>query len=155
MGRVFKSTGSQKSKTGETEYLGSKKSDRFARVYRYDPPHERSDKMRIEMVFKRDQAEQAYAAIQEHGIWRAALMSGNVYKFEHPDWTTLEGYDMDMEKMKYAPNEQRGQSTVMWLLTQVKPAIERAHREGLIDKKRFVLEHFLGADPDTMLDKKK
>ncbi len=41
---------------GQTQYVGSWSSDRFARVYRYNPPHERADFLRCEHVFKGKQA---------------------------------------------------------------------------------------------------
>lgn len=138
--------GAQDSVTGSTVYLGSKKSDRYVRVYRYNPPHPRSDKLRIEMVFRRKQCLSMMGSIFEHGLWEAALMAGQIYKFQHKDWTSLEGFDPDKEKVKAMPVEQRGQNTLMWFIRQVLPAIERMEKEGIISRKDLVNQYILPSD---------
>jgi len=68
----MRASGYQKSETGETCYVGSKKSDRYARVYRYYKPHPRANLLRIEHVFRRDYAKVVAAAILETSVEAAA-----------------------------------------------------------------------------------
>lgn len=46
-GARFKSWGEQKSESGHTIYVGSRTSDRYARVYRYYEPHPRHQFLRV------------------------------------------------------------------------------------------------------------
>lgn len=59
----MQASGYQKSNTGETCYVGSQKSERYARVYRYNNPHPRAHLLRVEHVFRRDHAKIVARAI--------------------------------------------------------------------------------------------
>jgi len=70
------------SSTGETVYRGSRSSDRFMRVYRYNHPHPRSHLLRVEFQLKRLYANALAGKLQHrvefggqhtfHFIWRLA-----------------------------------------------------------------------------------
>lgn len=140
----FKSRGTVTSDTGQTEYIGSRKSERYCRVYRYAPPHPRSDFLRAEFVFKKDNAKLfCQQAIEcDFNLTALALGAGMVYGFEHADWS-LHGDEIPLTS--YTPERRQGK-TVMWLISQVAPAFKRMVQEGVIeDPEQFIREFFLDA----------
>ncbi len=126
-GNRFKSGGVLNSETGDTVYVGSRMSDRYARVYKYKPPHPRSHMLRCEMVLRDEQASAAAAYILEHGLQSAANSIGAVFGWSHELWTKESD---DSEALKAYRPVDRGGGTVRWLHTQVLPAIERLLEEG-------------------------
>lgn len=74
------------SSTGTTCYIGSRKSDRYARVYRYNDPHPRADLLRCEMVFRGKHADIAARQWLAVGDEELAARAGNIYGWEHPDF---------------------------------------------------------------------
>lgn len=128
----IKSSGTQRSATGTTYYHGSQKSERFARVYRYNPPHPRAHLLRIELVTKHEQARIAARVLLQGGAAWAFDSGATVYQFSGIDTG-------DAQPMKAAPDDRRSGSTVFWLYTQVAPALAR-----MLDDDAIVLEDFLG-----------
>lgn len=125
----MRASGFQKSVTGETCYVGSKKSDRYARVYRYFPPHPRAHLLRIEHVFRRDYAKSVAKAILDTTAESVAAAAGKAFGWAHVDWRPDETQHADISIT--AP--ERGQnSTVSWLLRSVAPAIKRLIADGTI-----------------------
>lgn len=127
----FKSIGFQRSETGETVYIGSAKSDRFARVYRYNHPHPRAENLRIEFVFRRQLAKDtAKLIVAEGSVLRVAAAAGNTFGLKHPDWTP----EIQTDEKLSAPQGQRtSDGTVAWLYRSVAPAIQRLLIEGSLD----------------------
>jgi hypothetical protein len=80
-------TGHVKSETGETCYIGSRKSDRTCKVYRYDGKHPRAAFLRIEYTYKRENARIVANHLQTRSIDDIALSSGMRYKWRHEVWT--------------------------------------------------------------------
>lgn len=122
----FKSSCIIESTTGETYYVGSQKSDRFCRVYRYAPPHPRSNLLRVEFVLRDNDAKMFGASLQQSRLSSLVSALGNTFGFSHPSW---------MEKRSDAPlasyPRETGQGkTERWLLTQVLPAIEKLLENG-------------------------
>jgi len=129
----FRTGGHFVSETGETFYVGSRKSRRYARVYRYEPPHPRSHMLRIEMVARKEQARMVAAVVVDQGVEHAAAAMGQTFGWKHPAW-----------RMKhtdaipgYRP-ETRHSNTVTWLYRQVAPAVQR-----LIDEHVLTLEEII------------
>lgn len=115
---------------GLTEYIGSRKSDRFMRVYRFAEPHPRANLLRIEHEFKGDLAKVVASQIVTVGVVATFLKACNTYMFSHPDWkpeTAIEGLITSVRERR----DKAG--TILWLTTQVAPALARAQREGVID----------------------
>lgn len=138
----FKSRGTITSDTGQTEYIGSQKSERYCRVYRYAPPHPRAAMLRAEMVFKKQNAKIfAQTMIDSHFNYDAlALGSGAIYGFEHPDWD-LGGDEISVAS--WTPEREKGK-TVRWLCSQVAPAFKKLVEDGIIDDpEAFLREWFL------------
>lgn len=138
----FKALGIQQSDTGETCYIGSRKSERYCRVYRYFKPHPRSQYLRIEFVHRKRNARMfVNQAINSGYDWRGlANGGGEVYGFSHEDWN-LSGDVIPLQS--WTPERHAGK-TVSWLVSQVAPAFRRLVRDGVIDNpEAFVSEHFL------------
>jgi len=132
----MRSSGYQKSATGETCYVGSQKSDRYARVYRYNPPHPRSHLLRVEHVFRRENAKSVAFQCTGNDIQNIAVSAGNAFGWAHEAWmpSVLDSPDI-------SPTRERGRSggTVYWLVNSVAPAFKRLCASGAI------------ADPETFL----
>ncbi|HSJ39399.1 MAG TPA: replication initiation factor domain-containing protein, partial [Planococcus sp. (in: firmicutes)] len=132
----FRSLSFIQSATGETCYVGSPKSDRFARVYRYNKPHPRSELLRMECVFRRGLAREAARQLGEAGSFeRFATQLGNTWGWGHPDWKPQV---IDNTKLTTPKVERADENTVHWLYTQVAPALARLWREGAIDLDEFI-----------------
>lgn len=128
-GRV-KTRASLTSATGDTEYLGSQKSDRFARVYRYNPPHPRSHLLRVEVVLRREQARVFAAAVATDGFENACLSVAALYPFDSPLWDFV---NEDTAALAAWRPDRRSGGTVRWLMVQVLPAAQRLVDEGNLD----------------------
>lgn len=136
----MRASGYQKSETGETCYVGSKKSDRYARVYRYYPPHPRAHLLRIEHVFRREYAKSVAKALLDAPIEGVAAAAGKAFGWAHVDWKPEEAQHADISIVAV----ERGQSsTVRWLLTSCAPAFKRLVADGTIrDADEFLATYF-------------
>lgn len=106
------------SSTGTTVYIGSRKSDRYCRVYRYAEPHPRADRLRIECVYRGPQAVALARTWLEFGNDETAARAGNQYGWSHPDWEPH-----SKEKIKAWRPDRKTHSRMHWYKTQVMPAI--------------------------------
>lgn len=126
----FKAWSESVSSTGHTVYVGSRHSDRYARVYRYNPPHPRAAFLRVEMVLKAEQAREGARRLADIGLPAVVAQLGNTFGWSHSCWTPSE--DTAETLAAWRP-ERRSGRTVSWLYSQVLPAMQRLHREGVID----------------------
>lgn len=124
----FKTTTSMHSGTGQTEYVGSMKSELMARVYRYNEPHPRAGLLRMEAVFRKQRAKDCAAWLTE------ALSKDQVeaqlietFGFQHP--LTRHGYG-HAEPIPTTRNDRTAAGTVFWIYKQCVPAIARAIASG-------------------------
>jgi len=115
------------STTGITCYVGSRHSDRFARVYRYARPHPRSDRLRVEMVYRGQQAVAIGRTWLECGNDETAARAGNQYGWSHPDWTPKSKEKIDA----WRPDRKTHKKT-LWFHSQIVPAVRKMIREGLL-----------------------
>lgn len=123
----FVSGAEMRSEQGVTVYVGSRKSDRYARVYKYNPPHPRSGLLRTEMVCKGDKAQSAARGIVSDGLQSVTRALGEVFVWTHPLWN----FDEKTEPADIStPNDTHQGNTERWLLTQVLAAIEKLHKNG-------------------------
>jgi len=125
----MRASGFQKSETGETCYVGSKKSDRYARVYRYYKPHPRSHLLRVEHVFRRKYAKVVASAILETSVEEAAAAAGKAFGWAHRVW---ELDKRDAPDISITSPERGSSNTVTWLVRSVAPAIRRLIADGTI-----------------------
>lgn len=128
------------SPTGDTFYVGSRSSEVYARVYRYNAPHPRHALLRIEHVLKRKEARQAALSILENGLEEVAAQLGNRFGWAHDDWTLA---DLTSEVLPSVEREHGSKSTVYWLHAQVLPAIKRLHKDGELNILEWLEQHVL------------
>lgn len=134
--RAFRSLSFIRSDTGETAYVGSAKSDRFCRVYRYNPPHPRSHLLRIEFVFRRALARsvaEQYVSQESDAHFAARL--GQTWGFSHRDWQPGEQTD---ERIIVPSVKKHDEDTIAWLYKQVLPAMRRVVATGGFDMADFL-----------------
>lgn len=132
------------SDTGETCYVGSKKSERYARVYRYNPPHPRAHLLRVEHVFRKDYAKRVAEACASDGTESVGVASGLAFGWAHGDWqpTVVDSPDISVTR-------ERGNTgnTVFWLVNSVAPAFKRLCQTGAIaNPEAFIEAYFLNTD---------
>ncbi len=144
----MRTSGRVVSDTGETCYVGSQKSERYARVYRYNSPHPRSHLLRIEHVFRKAYAKKVASAIANDGLEQVAKSSGDAFGWSHPIWqpSVIDGSDISVVK-------ERGGSggTVFWLVHSVAPAFQKLVESGaIVDGEEFLRRYFLSPRPQTI-----
>lgn len=142
----IKSYGEQRSAHGDTCYVGSRKSQKFCRVYRYSPPHPRSHLLRVEYETKKEQAQIAARSILANGIGYASESLSKYYEWKHEDMPETNAL---VEKMQAEVTDRSSAKTLYWLQTQVAPAIQRLIFEGTIENpQKFFEEHFIPQEGD-------
>lgn len=141
IGRI-KSFGTQKSESGETCYVGSKSSEQYCRVYRYEPPHPRSQYLRIETVSRKEYAKIAAEKTLSQGVSAVAQMTMNRYNFNQAPNVS------DVDETLPAPYRDRSLSkTETWLIKQAMPALRRLAKEQEIDNVQdWLFEHLFESD---------
>jgi len=140
----MRSSGHQLSASGETCYVGSRKSERYARVYRYFEPHPRAKYLRVEHVFRGDYARNVGRAIIDFGMDNVAGTAGKAFGWAHDTWQPNATTEVDLSIVKA---ERTTGSTVYWLVNQVAPAFKRLCAEGIItDPEKFCRDYFIGVD---------
>ena len=120
------------SEEGQTQYTGSWSSDRFARAYRYHAPHERSDFLRVEHVFKGKQAKRLAAALVKTSPENLISEMGSIYGWSHPDWLKATILAQSPERVDWYKAEKRSSKTLKWLEDTCCASIVRLVREGEI-----------------------
>ncbi len=136
----MRASGRQNSETGETCYVGSKKSDRYARVYRYYAPHPREHLLRIEHVFRRKYAKVVAEAILGTSVEAAASAAGKAFGWAHSTWDLGK---IDAPDISITAPERNSGGTITWLVRSVAPAIRRLILDGTIrDPDAFFAQYF-------------
>lgn len=130
----FKAYGEVVSSTGHTYYVGSLKSERFARVYRYNEPHPRSKFLRVEHVFRKESAKLAIDYLSGHTTdeWIAAI--GAIFGWEHSLWNSDARIGKMSARVVERPEEGK---TVFWLYNTVVPCLARLLRENRVSLAEF------------------
>ncbi len=137
----MRASGHQLSETGETCYVGSQKSDRYARVYRYFSPHPRSHLLRVEHVFRKDYAKQVAAACVSGDLQSVAAACGNVFGWGNNAWNAG---DTSPVNLRGVSSNRHSSNTVHWLISACAPAFKRLVSDGHIkDARKFLEEYFL------------
>lgn len=137
----FKSVSNAISPTGSTCYVGSKASDAYARVYRWNAPHPRHELLRVEHVYRKETAKLVGRYVLEHGMLAAVFASGKKFGWRSSEWKPESSNAPELAS--YRPERREGK-TVRWLVASVAPAFRRLVASGVIDNpQRFLEEHFL------------
>lgn len=122
------------SASGETFYIGSRKGERMARIYRYYEPHPRSKYLRVESEYKGDAARALAAKVGSLSLPALAAAAHEPFGWTHDLWTAAE---LSGEKISYTAYRSTNASTVRWLYGVVATSLRNAIKEGLIDWKEF------------------
>jgi len=136
----FRSHSEVVSESGETCYIGSKTSDRYARVYRYNPPHERAHLLRCEYVVKAENAKLLAQSILNDGELACAAALGETFAWEHEAWDTAGENAAEIEVWR---PERREGKTLFWLADTIAPLIARLHNEGVLDLGTWLTDHVI------------
>lgn len=134
----FKSHSEFTSESGSTVYIGSRTSDRYCRVYRYNEPHERAHLLRIEYVFKAEEAKQVAGSVVVDSVEACAAAAGNSYAWKHPAWKI--DAPTEAEIKAYRPERHEGK-TLFWLNDTIAPLLVRLHRAGVLDVRQWFDEN--------------
>ena len=126
----FKSSGQIISPTGRTGYVGGRKSDRMARVYRYEPPHPRSKFLRVEAEYKHNAAKSAAKHYLEVGLVQASIDAHSPFQWLSAAWTPEV---VSSSKIAYKAYRPDNASTVRWLYGDVITALSKAVKSGIVD----------------------
>lgn len=126
----FKSSGEVRTPSGRTNYVGGRASDRMARVYRYEPPHPRSEYLRVEAEYKHDAAKAAAQHLIAFGLPQASLDAHSPFQWTHATWTPENAHSSKIPYKAYRPDNA---STVRWLYGDVVTALSKAIKAGLVD----------------------
>jgi DNA relaxase NicK len=127
------------SESGTTCYVGSRKSERMARVYRYNPPHPRSHLLRVETEYKGKAAKALAALVVKTPISALALRSNAIFGWSHPLWDEMGGIG---ETVKYKSYRPQNAATVRWLYGDVSKAIRKGIANGYLEWDEFVAHVF-------------
>lgn len=125
------------SESGETYYVGSRSSDRYCRVYRYNPPHERHRFLRIEYVLKAEQARYTALSLLAVGPESVSKALGEAFGWRHGCYDPDEGPAAELTVWR--PERHEGK-TLYWLNKQVAPAIVRLVNDGALDLDEWLTE---------------
>lgn len=140
----MRASGYQVSETGETYYVGSQKSDRYARVYRYNKPHPRSHLLRVEHVFRRDCAKVVAKQCADFSVEAVAVSAGRAMGWSHEAWKPSISDNIDISVV--SGGRETGK-TVFWLVNSVAPAFKRlCQTGGITDPEAFLTRYFLPED---------
>lgn len=124
------------SQSGETVYCGSPKSEKMMRVYRYNPPHPRSDLLRSEVVFRRGWAKKLAQAL--HHPTALAQFVADYWRTQKASWwlefiaplILVTGALNVVSAPLRRGSDKSTASTLDWLHSQVRPAIKRVIENG-------------------------
>ena len=136
----FKAGGYIFSEDGETGYVGSWKSERFARVYRYHEPHPRAKFLRAEVTLRGDYAKQAAALHCKLGEVQAVLTAHIPFGWKSDLWQPGEATQSTIRSKR---SDKEAANTLRWLNSDVAQAVANAHNKDLQDAyawwEKFVL----------------
>jgi hypothetical protein len=125
------------SATGETAYIGSRKSNQIVRIYRYNPPHPRSHLTRVEYMGRKGWAKLATQKILSDGI--DSVYESICDRFKLPNVVHMSNTQPSDMRLEYG--KQSESKTLMWLISTCVPALRRLADNGTIDLDTFIAQH--------------
>lgn len=128
-------------KSGETEYIGSRTSELMARVYRYSSPHPRAHLLRVEHECKRKTAKAGVRYLLENGVESFQRSLGARFGWSHPLWSRT-----DTPLLTFSnPSQTREEAkTDIWLRTQCAAAFRKLVLSGAIKDPEAYLKEVFG-----------
>lgn len=131
----FKSFSHIQSDTGETCYIGSMSSNRYARVYKYESPHPRAGLLRVEHVFRQEDARKVIEFGFARGMDELLAQIAKIYGWTHDCWTIEPASERELTAHR---EEREDAATVKWLYDTVAPSIARLVKDNKLDLKSFL-----------------
>lgn len=124
------------SDTGVTQYINAKTSEISAKVYRYEPPHPRSDWLRIEFTLKGEACQRAQLRIPVVGLEPIykALLEG--WGFSRGDMINSISQGVEREKLAYKARKKAG--SLKWLYETAIPSIRKGLQKEDVDMKTLL-----------------
>lgn len=122
----FKVTQHFETQSGATWYRGSRDSDRYARVYRYNAPHPRHRHLRIEYQLSDEQAKLAAKMCVDEGTDSVGDKLGVLFGWTSPCFLQ----SASAQKLPSSPRSETRGNTVFWLHKQVLPALRKSAEKG-------------------------
>lgn len=127
-------------KTGKTFYVGSLKGAEYTRIYRYNHPHPRADLLRVETVYRHDNAKDAASIYLQAGFSPLVVRTKNRLNITHP----LYEFDPDAPRAQFYRADTGQANTLRWLQTSVRSAFKRLVQDGTIENPaQFLADTFL------------
>lgn len=126
----FRAHSEASSESGDTCYIGSKTSNRYAKVYRYNPPHERAHLLRCEYTLKAEDAKGVAHSLIQDGILPVISALGEKFGWQHPDWSPEPATPAELQA--YRADRREGK-TLFWLNDTIAPLLLRLHREQTLE----------------------
>jgi len=134
------------SDSGTTCYVGSRSSERMARVYRYNPPHPRSHLLRIETEYKGKAAKSVAYVVGVHSPSVLAARTNAIFSWSHPLWAELGEVGTPIKYKGYRPTNA---ATVLWLYGDVAKAVRKGIAGGYLEWDEWVAHIFRKEDRDA------
>lgn len=130
----FKSGALNRSEDGTTIVVGSKSSNRWAKVYRYNEPHPRHKLLRAEHTFKGEDGKAAAVYVVQNGLEAMAAQCQSIFGWKHPNWTIEPASETELTA--HRANRDSG-NTVHWLYDTIGPLMARLIAAGELDAADF------------------
>lgn len=134
-GKRFKTRGIIESVNGETVYIGSRESERLARVYRYHEPHPRAKLLRVEVELKGEAARLAASEVARRGVKATCLEVNRPFRWNHPLWDQP---DADAVPIPARTARRESANTVRWIYGSVTDALRRSILDGSLDLQEWL-----------------
>jgi len=127
------------SQTGQTFYVGSRKSDRFCRVYSYNRPHPRAGTLRVEFQYGKNVA----GDIVQQVLDKTAFVDDIYHASIRATFNNPVAGDAGIPVKITRPSARSSSGSVVWFYKQVAPALAK-----LIDAGEITQDEILNAITD-------
>ena len=125
------------SQDGQTLGLGSRSSDRYVRIYRFNPPHPRADWMRIEFELKDARAPAAAKMISAADGDCTKLVGSQLLDFFGDNIRLTRQGEAPVAPTRMVVDRPEHAASTRWLFKVALPAVREAIIDGTIDKGEF------------------
>lgn len=134
-GKRFKSRSNITSENGNTVYIGSRKSERLCRIYRYHAPHPRHKLLRVEVELKGEAAKLAASEVNRRGLIETVKEVNRPFGWSHPLWEQQDG---DAPRIAARAARKERANTVRWIYGSVSDALRRSILDGSLDLQQWL-----------------
>ena len=125
------------SQDGQTLVLGSRSSDRYVRIYRFNPPHPRTDWTRIEFELKDARASAAAKMMASSEGDSTKLIASQLLDYFGSGVALARTGESALPATRMIVDRAEHAASTRWLFKVALPAVREAIIDGTIDKKDF------------------